>query len=331
MYVVTGGAGFIGSNIVKALNDRGITEVLVVDDLTQGDRFGNLVDCRIADFMDRAEFRRALAAGDLDGHLTAISHQGACADTTESDGRYMMDNNYTFSKELFHKAIEQGVPFVYASSAAVYGASTEFREDPAHERPLNVYGYSKLLFDQYVRRNVHRAHSTVVGLRYFNVYGPREQFKGRMASMPYQLYRQIRDTGVAKLFQGTDGYGDGEQERDFVYVGDVVAVNLHFLHASKPIAGIFNTGSGVSRSFNDIARTLISQLGRGSIQYVPFPASLAGKYQSFTRGDIHSLRRAGYTTPTTTLEVGLAACVEKWDQQAAAPQAPAKQQATRAS
>ncbi len=318
MYIVTGGAGFIGSNIVRKLNEQGITDILVVDDLKEGTHYRNLCDCRIADYMDRAEFRRALAAGAVKWKITAVSHQGACADTMELDGRYMMDNNFTFSKELLHAALEWKAPFVYASSASVYGNNRTFKEDPAYEQPLNVYGLSKLVFDQYVRALQPSFGSTVVGLRYFNVYGPRENHKGRMASMVYQLYKMLKDTGKARLFQGTDGYGDGEQRRDFVFVGDVVDVNLHFMHADKHTAGVFNVGSGASRSFNDIARNLIQQLGSGEIEYFPMPESLHGKYQSFTEGDITGLRQAGYSKPTTDLESGIAHCVPLWEAERAA-------------
>jgi ADP-L-glycero-D-manno-heptose 6-epimerase len=310
--MVTGGAGFIGSHLVKALNDRGIRDVLVVDDLTECARFANLADCTIADYLDRDELGAALESGQFDEPLEAILHQGACADTMESDGQYMMANNFTFSKLLLRHALAQGVPFVYASSAAVYGANRKTRENGGHERPLNVYGYSKLAFDQYVRRILPEATSTVVGLRYFNVYGPRETHKGRMASMVYQLYRQLRDTGTARLFEGTDGYADGEQRRDFVFVEDVVSVDLHFAEG-PPRQGVFNVGTGESRSFNEIARTLIDRLGQGRIEYIPFPVSLAGKYQSFTEADVAALRKAGYDAPFTPLEEGIARSVEEWE------------------
>ncbi len=305
MYIVTGAAGFVGSNIVRALNDRGCDQILAVDDLTQGDRFRNLADCQIADYMDRSEFRQALQQGLPGINPTAIFHQGACADTTESDGRYMLDNNFTFSKELLHWAVDHKAPLVYASSASVYGNTSRCVEHPDCESPLNVYAYSKLLFDQYVRRLLPRVSSTVVGLRYFNVYGPRESHKGRMASMVFQLYRQLLDEGVARLFQGTDGYADGEQRRDFVCVEDVVAINL-FFGSGGPHKGIYNVGTGQARSFNDIARILIARLGRGQIQYIPFPESLVGKYQSFTESDINALRAAGYRRPLLPLEDGIA-------------------------
>ena len=222
----------------------------------------------------------------------------------------MIDNNYTYSKELLRWALEHRVPFVYASSASVYGMARQCTETPDHEAPLNVYAYSKLLFDNYVRRLMPQITSTVAGLRYFNVYGPREGHKGRMASMVWQLYHQLKTVGVARLFEGTDGYAAGEQRRDFVFVGDAVDVNLYFAFG-PPRQGIFNVGTGTSRAFNDIARTVISLLGRGEIQYIPFPESLQGKYQSFTESDITRLRAAGYTRPMTTLEEGVRQLAER--------------------
>jgi ADP-L-glycero-D-manno-heptose 6-epimerase len=304
MHIVTGAAGFIGSNLIRELNARGVSDIIAVDDLEHGEKFLNLCKSTIADFLDKREFREAIRRGAPGLEARAVFHQGACADTTEQDGHYMLENNFAYSKELLHWALDRQVPFVYASSASVYGAGRRCVEEPEYENPLNVYAYSKLLFDQYVRRRLTDARSTVVGLRYFNVYGPGERHKGRMASMVYQLHDQLTRTGVARLFEGTDGYAHGEQRRDFIYVGDVAAINLFFAQGG-PKHGVFNVGTGKSRSFNDIARVLISLLGRGEIQYIPFPESLQGKYQSFTESDISRLRAAGYDRPIASLEDGI--------------------------
>ncbi len=311
MYIVTGGAGFIGSHIVKSLNERGITDILVVDDLENGAKIANLSDCVIADYMDYRDLASDIECGAFSGAFDAIFHQGACSNTMEYNGRYMMDVNYTFSKKLLGYAAAAAVPFIYASSAAIYGNSRVCREIPECERPINAYAYSKLAFDQHVRHHLDSIHSTVVGLRYFNVYGPRERFKGKMSSMVWHLFNQLRDTGAARLFEGTDGYPHGGQQRDFVFVGDVVAVNQFF--AAGPVRkGIYNCGTGASRAFNDIASTLISLFGHGSIEYIPFDETLRGKYQSFTRADVSALRAAGYSAPFTSLEDGVARCYENW-------------------
>ncbi len=322
--VVTGAAGFIGSNIVKALSERGEHEVLAVDDLKEGDKFVNLVDSDIADYLDKDDFLRELGNGAFDGSLAAISHQGACSDTTETDGRYMMQNNYRYSRELFEFCVDEQIPYVYASSAAVYGAGPQFREEPKLEAPLNVYGYSKYLFDQYVRRNWSERSSQVVGLRYFNVYGQREQHKGRMASVAFHFFHQYRAHGKVKLFEGSGGYGNGEQRRDFVSVEDAVAVNLYFLDHPRQ-SGIFNVGTGAAQSFNDVAVAtvdacrrhanqapikLIEMQQQGIIEYVPFPPELGGKYQSYTQADTTALRGAGYAAPFLTVEEGVGGYIE---------------------
>ena len=305
MFIVTGGAGFIGSNVVRELNRRGRTDILVVDNLERAEKFRNLSDLVIQDYLDKRTFRAQLDAGTFTAKAEAIIHNGACSDTMGGDGRYMLENNFGDSKALLNHALANGIPFVYASSAATYGAGPDFSPDPAHERPLNVYGYSKLLFDQHVRQLPAGLQSTVVGLRYFNVYGPREQHKGRMMSVLHQLLRQLKETGVCRLFEGTDGYGDGEQVRDFVFVGDIVDISLHF--AQGPVTrGIFNAGTGQARSFNAIAQTLIRHLGAGRIEYIPFPDELRGKYQSFTQAEVAGLRAAGYGKAFTALEDGIA-------------------------
>ncbi|MBA3581030.1 MAG: ADP-glyceromanno-heptose 6-epimerase [Gammaproteobacteria bacterium] len=302
MIIVTGGAGFIGSNLVKALNEQGRTDVIVVDDLQDGTKFFNLADCEIADYLDSADFLNRLQVGEFDGEpIDAIFHQGACSSTTEWNGRYMMENNYAYSKELLHFCMAKDVPFIYASSAAVYGGSAVFKEERQFEKPLNVYGYSKFLFDQYVRARLVEAPAQIVGLRYFNVYGPREQHKGSMASVAYHFDKQLHDTGAMRLFEGSDGYDDGEQRRDFIYVADVIKVNLWFMQ-NPQVSGVFNCGTGHSQTFNDVAHAVRAYHGNGEIQYMPFPEHLKGRYQSFTEADMSLLYEAGYQDQFMTVE-----------------------------
>ncbi|MCK9532293.1 MAG: ADP-glyceromanno-heptose 6-epimerase [Gammaproteobacteria bacterium] len=304
MIIVTGGAGFIGSNIVKTLNERGRTDILVVDDLTDGTKFKNIADCEIQDYLDKDEFLIRVKSGEGFGKVEAIFHEGACSSTTEWNGRFVMDVNYDYSKALLHWCLERGVSYLYASSASVYGGGRVFKEERQYEQPLNMYGYSKFLFDQYVRRILPTAHSQIAGFRYFNVYGPREQHKGSMASVAFHHNNQIKETGKVRLFEGCDGYGNGEQRRDFIYVGDVVAVNLWFME-NRDKSGIFNLGTGRSQSFNDVARAVIAHHGRGDIEYIPFPEHLKGRYQSFTEADMEKLRAAGYTAPFKSVEEGV--------------------------
>jgi ADP-L-glycero-D-manno-heptose 6-epimerase len=317
--VVTGAAGFIGSNLIKALNGRGETEILAVDNLSRADKFRNLVDCEIADYLDKEEFLARLADGDFDDDIAVILHQGACSDTTETDGRYMLRNNYRYSVTLVDWCQDNDVPFLYASSASVYGGGKAFREERACEAPLNVYGYSKFLFDQYVRHLLPERTAQIAGFRYFNVYGPREQHKERMASVAWHFFNQYRAEGRVRLFVGSGGYGNGEQRRDFVAVDDVVKVNLEFLdHPQR--SGIFNLGTGQAATFNDVAvatinacraaeaepaQTLAQLTASGAITYVAFPTNLVGKYQSYTEADLTRLRAAGYRAPMRSVTEGV--------------------------
>ncbi|MBR2513550.1 MAG: ADP-glyceromanno-heptose 6-epimerase [Halomonas sp.] len=314
MIVVTGGAGFIGANILKALNVRGRHDVMVVDDLRDGTKFVNLADCTLADYLDKNDFLTRIKAA-LRGEIVdlptidAILHEGACSDTTEWDGHYMLENNFEYSKVLLNYCEKFGIPFLYASSAATYGGSEVFKEAPEHEKPLNVYGYSKLLFDQHVRTRWHELTTQVVGFRYFNVYGPREQHKGKMASVAYHNHLQVRNGETLKLFGAYDGYEAGMQSRDFVYVGDVVNVNLWFLD-NPSASGIFNLGTGRAEPFKAIGEAVIAFYGQGEIDYIPFPEELKGRYQSYTRADISNLRAAGCDVEFKTVAQGVNAYLE---------------------
>ena len=329
--VVTGAAGFIGSNIIAGLNARGMTDIIAVDDLKQGDKFRNLVDLKIADYVDMDTFYDEFAAGHY-GQVEAVFHEGACSDTMEQDGKYMMANNYTLSWHLFQACQKRGARLLYASSAATYGGSDTFREDPAFEAPLNVYGYSKLLFDQRMRREcganfertkAGRTHQ-VVGFRYFNVYGPREQHKGRMASVAFHQFNQFNAEGKVKLFGEYGGYPQGGQMRDFVFIDDVVAVNLWFFdHPAQ--SGIFNLGSGRAQPFNDVAGSVVNAMRRlrgesalplddiaqqGLVEYVPFPDALRGKYQCYTQADLTALRATGCDHKFADVQTGVSRYVD---------------------
>ena len=316
-YVVTGAAGFIGSKIVEALNRAGETDIVAVDNLQQSDKVRNLARLEIADYLDQADFLERLDS--FDGALEAVLHQGACSDTMETDGRYMMENNYRYSKLLLDWCQESEVPLLYASSASVYGAGPQFREERGCERPLNVYGYSKFLFDQLVRRTLPGKTAQIAGFRYFNVYGPNEAHKGRMASVAFHAYQQLVSSGKVKLFVGSGGYANGEQRRDFVHVDDVVDVNLWFLDR-RDVSGIFNCGTGRAQTFNELAAAAINSVqgtrhsvkelvDKGLIEYIAFPQGLKESYQSFTEADLSRLRAAGYAGEFKTVEQGVAAYV----------------------
>jgi ADP-L-glycero-D-manno-heptose 6-epimerase len=315
LIVVTGGAGFIGSHLVQALNERGRSDILVVDELENGHKLLNLVGLDVADVIDRERFMATLASGDdaFAAPIEAILHQGACSDTTAWDGRHVLARNYDDPKLLVRYCSEREIPFIYASSASVYGSRRSFREQPADERPRNLYAFSKLLFDQWVRRALPALRCPVVGLRYFNVYGPRESHKGPQASVAYQHFRQLHERGRVELFAGSGGYADGEQQRDFVWVGDCARVNLWFLENRGP-SGIYNVGTGKARTFNDLARCVVDHFGHGEIRYVPFPASLAGHYQSYTCADLGALRKAGYGERFLSIEEGVPRYMEWLEQ-----------------
>lgn len=313
MIIVTGGAGFIGSNIIKDLNERGEKDILVVDNLKDGTKSRNLSDLDIADYMSREEFLQRIESGENFGGISglrAVLHQGACSATTEWDGQYMMDNNYRYSVSLLEYCQSRDVQFIYASSAATYGGRTDnFVESREFESPLNVYGYSKLLFDEYVRRRLSKATAQIAGMRYFNVYGPREQHKGSMASVAFHLNKQIKAGENVKLFEGTDGYPDGGQQRDFVYVGDVSAVNLWFLD-HPDVSGVYNVGSGAAEPFQAVAEAVVAWHGKGSIEYIPFPEHLRGRYQSYTQADLSKLREAGFDGKFKTVAEGVKAYLD---------------------
>ena len=296
MIVVTGGAGFIGSNIVKGLNEAGEEDVLVVDNLSKAEKHLNLNSLSMADYIDKDEFLQKLNTFQ---NVSTIFHQGACSSTTEQDGKYMMSNNYEYSKTLLNHCLENSIDFLYASSASVYGnGKAGFVEKCEAEYPLNVYGFSKFAFDNYVRRVLPQVKSQVLGLRYFNVYGPQENHKGRMASVAFHLFQQLQETGKMKLFEGSRNF-----RRDFIHVADTVKINLYFYESKT--SGIFNAGTGKARCFEDIATTLKSLHGSGEIESIPFPEDLHGKYQEFTEAGLDKLRAAGYSKEFMSLEEGV--------------------------
>jgi ADP-L-glycero-D-manno-heptose 6-epimerase len=306
MIIVTGGAGFIGSNLVAGLNRRGFDDILVVDSMGSSGKFKNLRGLDVYDYLEKGDFRKAIAVGLFDKtKIEALFHQGACSDTLQTDGCYMMENNYSYSRDLLDFCLKRGIPFIYASSAAVYGLGKKgFSEEGECEFPLNLYAFTKHLFDRHVRKVLPQAESQVVGLRYFNVFGPQEAHKGRMASMVFHAFHQIRETGKIKLFEGSGGYGPGQQRRDFVFVDDAVKVNIFFLEHPR-ISGIFNCGTGRSRTFRDLAAAVINATNGGTVEYIPFPEDLKGRYQSFTEADLSKLRRFGYTEPFENLEAAV--------------------------
>lgn len=303
MIIVTGGAGFIGSNLVQALNERGRTDILVVDDLEAGQKFQNLSDLRISDYMDRQEFRSRLDQGKLGITPDFVLHQGACSDPLETDGRFMLENNFTDSKALLHYCLLHKVPMVYASSGAIYGSSPSSKVDPAHERPQSLFAYSKLLFDQHVRSLVPHTQSTLMGLRYFSVYGPREQHKEASMSLPSRLLRELREEGLCRV-------PEDSLASDLIHVQDIVDINLQ-LAGGELRKGLVNVGTGVVHHPSTVAQTLVRLLGTGRIEELPPVASTLGEDQAMAPADLQDLREAGYRKPFKPLEEGLAALIRE--------------------
>ena len=305
MIVVTGSNGFIGSNLIKGLNNLGYTDIIAVDDHSNPELKENITHCEISDYLEIQEFFDQVKTRRFDNqNIEAIFHQGACSNTMEWDSEYLYKNNLLYSKELLKLANRIKIPFIYASSASVYGDGSEFEESIENENPINLYAYSKFKFDQIVRQELKKNETQIVGLRYFNVYGPQEQHKGNMASVAYHLHNQLKDNDKIKLFEGSHGYGNGEQRRDFIYVDDVVKVNLWFLK-NKKISGIFNLGTGRSQTFNDVANAVIDWNKKGTIEYIEFPEKLLDAYQSFTQADITKLRKVGYEEEFLSVQEGV--------------------------
>ena len=305
MIVVTGSNGFIGSNLIFQLNQRGVKDILAVDDLSKKDQIANLTHCEIEDLVDINDFYPNLDNNLLkEKKVKTIFHQGACSDTMEWDALFILKNNYLLAKKLLICAEKAKIPFIYASSASVYGDGKIFIEEKENEKPINLYAYSKYLFDQYVRSRIEKSSSQIVGLRYFNVYGPNEFHKSKMASVVHHLHQQLKKDQSVKLFEASGGYAAGEQRRDFVHVDDVVKVNLWF-RENNNISGIFNVGTGESQTFKEVAEAVIEWNKKGSIQFIPFPKELIGSYQSFTEANLDKLRKAGYKDKFLNVQEGI--------------------------
>ena len=310
MIIVTGGYGFIGSNIIKNLNNKGLQNIIVIDNLENGYKFKNLVNSKIINYFDKNIELMTLKKEIFDHHnispekITAVFHQGACSATTQWDGKYMMNNNFECSKKWLHFCVQYKIPFIYASSAAVYGNSNKFIENEKYEKPVNIYGYSKLIFDQYVRRIIPIAQSQIVGLRYFNVYGPHEDHKKGMSSVAYHHYQEFKKNKTLTLFGAYDNYESGQQMRDFISVDDVAKVNMWFLE-NPNVSGIFNCGTGKAKTFNCVANTILQYFACGKINYIKFPEKLKKHYQSYTEADITKLRNVGCSLHFRSVEDGI--------------------------
>lgn len=297
MVIVTGGAGFIGSNIAKGLNDRGLDNIIIVDNLEKGEKHKNLNKIKFYDYIDKRDFN--IEEFLKNNKVEAVFHQGASSNTMEADGRYMMTNNYECTKNTFLACQRYNVRLFYASSASVYGNGDKgFEEKEECEYPLNVYAFTKYQFDRFLNLQLNNLNSQVVGLRYFNVYGPQENHKGRMASVAFHMYNQIKNNEPMKLFKGSQNF-----KRDFIYVDDVVSVNMFFFENPEK-SGIFNCGTGNAESFCEIAYALQEKYKEAKIEYIPFPETLIGKYQTFTQSDVTKLRKIGYNKPFISLKEG---------------------------
>ncbi len=308
MIVVTGGAGFIGSAIVWRLNQLGNKDIIIVDSLGEDEKWKNLVGLNFADYLDKDNFIDRIIDGDPDLDIEAIIHMGACSSTTEKDADYLMHNNFKYTQELAKYCIGNNVRFIYASSAATYGNGEQGYNDNENElnalRPMNMYGYSKQLFDLWAKKN--NVLNKIVGLKFFNVYGPNEFHKADMRSVVHKAYGQIKETGKVNLFKSyKKDYEDGEQMRDFIYVKDAVDMTLFFLE-NKDKNGIFNIGTGNARTWNDLVTILFKSLNKQvNVEYIEMPESIRDKYQYFTQANLHKLFDAGYDQPITSLEDGI--------------------------
>jgi ADP-L-glycero-D-manno-heptose 6-epimerase len=305
MIIVTGGAGFIGSALIAALNKRGITDILVVDRLAKDQRWKNLVNLRFADYIDKDDFLDMVVEDVVPFSVDVVFHIGACSSTTETDVSFLMDNNYEYTKQLAQWTAEENIRFIYASSAATYGDGANGFADDEEKletlKPLNPYGYSKQLFDLWAKRN--GLLDKIVGLKYFNVFGPNEYHKAEMRSFVLKAFEQINATAMVRLFKShRPDYKDGEQKRDFLYVKDAVDMTLFFFDNPKT-AGIYNLGAGVARTWNDLAKAVFTAMGKSpNIEYIDMPDSVRNQYQYFTEADITKLRSAGYKKQVTSLE-----------------------------
>ena len=315
MIVVTGGAGFIGSAIVWKLNQLGKTNIIIVDELGKDEKWKNLVGLKYEDFVNKLEFIEQILDDVIPYNVEAIIHMGANSSTTEKDADHLMDNNYHYTKELAKYCVEKNIRFIYASSAATYGdGNLSFNDDENNLetlRPLNMYGYSKQLFDLWAKRN--SVLDRIVGIKYFNVYGPNEYHKGDMRSVVHKAFEQVCNTGKVRLFKSLNPkYKDGEQMRDFVYVKDAVDMTLYFLDNPNK-NGVYNVGAGKARTWNDLVTSLFNAVGKPAyIEYIELPPHLVEKYQYFTEANLSKIKSAGYKQPITSLEDGITDYVKNY-------------------